>query len=109
MKKRKGGFARGLALMLAVFAVLFFGAYVLLGGISSETGNKETELVRNAVRDAVLTCYAVEGFYPQQLEYLKEHYGLGFNEDRYFVYYDAFASNIMPEIRVTEKGAVIPW
>jgi hypothetical protein len=108
MKKRRNGFARGLALMLAVFAVLFFGAYALLGGISSVSSGKETELVRAAVRDAVLTCYAVEGFYPETLDYLKQNYGLRFNEDQYFVYYDAFASNIMPGIQVTEKGAGFP-
>ena len=27
------------------------------------------------------------------------------DEDEYFVYYDAFASNILPEIHVTRKGA----
>ena len=43
--------------------------------------------------------------YPDSLDYLKERYGLVYNEDLFFVSYDAFASNLMPDIQVTRKGA----
>ena len=104
MKKRKSGFFRRLVITLAVFAVLFAGVYMLVNKVSSASGNAETELVRDAVRSAVLTCYAVEGAYPTNIDYLKEYYGLAYNEDAYLVIYDAFASNIMPSIRVIELG-----
>ena len=58
-----------------------------------------------AVKNAVLTCYAVEGTYPESLEYLREHYKLAYNTERFVVEYDAFASNVMPEIVVRERGA----
>ena len=61
--------------------------------------------MRSAVRRAAVTCYAVEGAYPTTLEYLKKHYGLVYDEENYFVFYNAFASNILPELIVTEKGA----
>ena len=57
---------------------------------------------------AALTCYAVEGAYPQSLEALKHGYGLAYNEDAYIVVYDAFASNVMPDIQVLRKGAERP-
>ena len=44
-------------------------------------------------------------FLPDNLDYLKERYGLVYNEDLFFVSYDAFASNLMPDIQVTRKGA----
>lgn len=60
-------------------------------------------LTRQAVRKAVLQCYAVEGMYPAKLSYLKEHYNLKIDEEKYRVYYDCFASNIMPEINIFER------
>ena len=104
MKKKNSGFARRLMMTLAVFAVLFVGVYLLVNRVGSASGNAETELVRDAVRSAVLTCYAVEGAYPANIDYLKEHYGLAYNEDAYMVMYDSFATNIMPTIRVVELG-----
>ena len=104
MKKKSGGFGRRLALTLAVFAAVFVGVYMLVNKVGSASGSAETEIVRDAVRSAVLTCYAVEGAYPAKIDYLKEHYGLAYNEEAYLVIYDAFASNIMPTIRVLELG-----
>ena len=109
MKKRSSGFARRLLLMLAVFAVLFGGIFALVDRIGSASSNTETELVRDAVRSAVLTCYAVEGAYPMTLEYLADRYGLAYNEEAYIVSYDAFATNVMPEIRVLEVGDDTSW
>ena len=104
MKKKKSGFFRRLMVTLAVFAALFAGVYLLLGKVSSASDSAETELVRDAVRSAVLTCYAVEGAYPANIDYLKEYYGLAYNENAYLVIYDAFATNIMPSIQVIELG-----
>ena len=69
--------------------------------------------VRRAIWDwlyrrAALTCYAVEGAYPQSLEELERGYGLAYNKDAYIVSYDAFASNIMPNIQVLRKGETQP-
>lgn len=92
-------------LKLALMAVVLFAAVALVNRISSAHGTAETEIVRNAVKNAALTCYAVEGAYPDDVEYLREHYRLAYDEDRYFITYDAFASNMIPDIYVTEKGA----
>ena len=104
MKTKKSGFLRRLLVTLAVFAALFVGVYMLVGKVSSASGNAETELVRDAVRSAMLTCYAVEGAYPGNIDYLKEYYGLAYNEDAYLVVYNAFASNIIPSVQVIELG-----
>lgn len=104
MTKRKSGFGRRLALTLVVFAVLLLGVYLLVNKVGSASGEAETELVRDAVRSAMLTCYAVEGAYPANIDYLKEYYGLAYNEKAYKVVYDAFATNIMPSVVVFEIG-----
>ena len=105
MRKRSHRMLRGLALTLLVFAVLIYGGMTLFQKIGTLSGEAQTELVRDAVRRSVITCYAVEGAYPTSLGYLKQHYGLIYDEENYYVFYDAFASNILPDIQVTERGA----
>ena len=59
--------------------------------------------LETAVRRYAVSCYAQEGFYPPDLQYLAEHYALGYDESRYIVHYEAVASNLMPDITVVER------
>ena len=88
-----------------VFIALIVGFVVLMNSLTATSSDQETQLVYDAVKNATLTCYAVEGTYPENLEYLREHYKLAYNTERFVVEYDAFASNLMPAITVRERGA----
>ncbi|MBP3636558.1 MAG: hypothetical protein J6K13_03270 [Clostridia bacterium] len=92
----------------AIFVAIVLIFCLAIDRVTSASDEAELGLVRDAVKNAALTCYAVEGAYPDDLDYLREHYGLGYNEDRYLVYYEAFASNVMPDIRVMERGRSQP-
>jgi hypothetical protein len=59
--------------------------------------------LEDALRRTAVSCYASEGFYPPNVEYMVQHYGLQYDEDMYGVHYEIFASNLMPEITVLEK------
>ena len=52
---------------------------------------------------AAVNCYAIEGFYPADLSYLEDNYGLIIDE-RYNVFYEVQASNIMPSVSVNRRG-----
>ena len=93
---------------LAFLALVIALAVALAGRIDRAQDGAETQLVRDAVRNAAITCYAVEGAYPDSVDYLREHYGLAYDENRYFVTMESFASNRIPDIYVTERGAVLP-
>ena len=95
---------RDIIIIALTLAVLIL-AVTLVGRVDDRQKETETETVREAVFNAALTCYAVEGVFPADISYLTEHYGLLYDEDRYIIYYDAFASNLPPEIRVHERGA----
>lgn len=56
------------------------------------------------LRRAAVSCYAAEGFYPPDVAYLQDHYGVDFDEDIYIVHYQFFASNWMPDITVLERS-----
>ena len=89
---------------ILVFVALIVGFIFLVNNVSNKNNDREIEIVRDAVKNASLTCYAVEGMYPENLDYLREHYNLSYNEDRYIVYYRPLASNLMPTIKVAERG-----
>ena len=92
-----------------IAAILIFVALIIIfvmtiNGITTKNSNRELQIVRDAVKNAALTCYAVEGMYPDDLEYLREHYHLSYNEEKYHVFYEPLASNLMPSIKVAERG-----
>ena len=59
--------------------------------------------IRAAVQRGALQCYAVEGVYPPDLQYLEDNYGLQVNTRDFYVTYEAFASNLPPTVRVTAR------
>ena len=90
-------------------SILFFAALIaafifLVSNITNTNNGRELQIVRDAVKNAALTCYAVEGMYPDDISYLRQHYNLSYNEDLYVVYYRPLASNLMPSIKVVERG-----
>ena len=90
--------------ILLIVAVL--SAFVLLTErIGRVQDREEARIVEDAVRRCAATCYAVEGAYPGDLDYLKENYHLSYDEEQFFVTYQSFASNLVPDIYVVERGA----
>lgn len=96
-------YKREIAIVLLML-LLMAGVWMLVSRVGTSSGNAQTQFVVDAVHNAALTCYAVEGAYPDNLEYLRSHYGLAYDQARYRVTYSAFASNLLPEIYVTEVG-----
>lgn len=103
-EKKKSRFrGRGimsLALSCAVILLFFVWAF---SGISGQARQKETENLRRALEQSVIICYALEGSYPESLDYLKEHYGISWNEQRYLVDFETVGSNLPPDITIIER------
>lgn len=103
MKRTIFNWIRQHGVSVAVF-VLTIG--IVLGSLPSVMGNTRDEQLRMAedtLRRAVVTCYALEGRYPPDVAYLRDHYGLQLNDTVYTIHYEIFAENIMPEITVLER------
>ncbi|MCI8950004.1 MAG: hypothetical protein HFG49_08175 [Lachnospiraceae bacterium] len=104
MKVNKTGKKKLNIIGFFVSVLLFFlviGAFV--NGASAFSGKARSEgdvTLRNAIARATVQCYAIEGRYPPSVEYLEEHYGIQIDRKRYHVFYEGFASNIMPDITV---------
>lgn len=92
-------FLKGLLLpVLVVAALVVFAAAV--DGLDDGQSAERLRQVEQAVRRSCAACYAAEGRYPQDLDYLEDRYGLQIDEDTYIVYYAAQAGNLMPDIVV---------
>ncbi len=93
------GLLKSVLLTLVISAVFIAGIYYL-GNIGNEQG---IMLTREAVTRTVVECYAIEGIYPPNVEYMEENYNFTYDKTKYYIHYDVFASNIMPTIEVYEK------
>ena len=96
-----GRMLRLLALPLAA-ALLLMGFAGAVNGLDRDSREESKRRLEEALRRGCVACYAAEGIYPPDLDYLKEHYGIQVDEETYVVYYDIFAENLMPDITVLE-------
>lgn len=94
---------RNIILSLLLFAaVIAVFLYALVEMSEKTTAEQEKSLIE-ALNRGVVQCYAVEGSYPENLDYLREHYGISYNETQFFVDYRPRGENIMPDITVIRK------
>ena len=68
------------------------------------TLSEQQELLEDAINQAVVNCYAMEGRYPVSIQYLIENYGIQVDFEKYVVSYEIFAENIRPQVRVIRIG-----
>ena len=90
------------ALLAGAVLVWFLSALANLSDGQTEEGRRQLE---DAIRRAAVACYAAEGVYPPDLDYLQTHYGIQVDTAHYVVSYEIFASNLMPDITVLELQA----
>lgn len=87
-------------LVFLAIALLFFQG---ISSVSAGTRKRQKESLENAITRSITHCYAVEGSYPASLEYLKENYGLTYDEELFFVDYQTIGSNILPDVTIIER------
>jgi hypothetical protein len=88
---------------IAVLVLTAAAAFFSIDGFGANVGSKNTKALEEAIRKAAVQCYAIEGSYPPDLDYLASHYGIVLNDEVYFYHYQVSGSNIMPDIAVIKK------
>lgn len=83
-----------------LFAVLLIWLSVGIGNAKVMTEDKRLENVKQSVINGAVLCYSVEGVYPENLDYLRENYGVQFDEKKYLVHYKYVTADIMPSVTV---------
>jgi len=94
--------SRGLMFPVLLIGILIF-FLTALGNLEQGQKKEGKAQLEEAIRRSAVACYAAEGIYPPNLDYLTEHYGIQIDETKYTVIYEVFAENLMPDITVLEK------
>ena len=89
---------------LAVLVIAVVAALVLYGRAQADLARQSAQSVKDAVLRSAVQCYAVEGAYPGSVDYLETHYGLMIDHKTYIVSYEAFSSNLLPQVEVLVRG-----
>ena len=92
--------------LLVTAAIFTWMLNLLLIGINNArkgTELQELRIVEQSVNRAFVACYAMEGFYPPDIGYLIENYGLEVDQNKYYIYHEAFAPNVYPNIWVVRR------
>ena len=84
------------AVTVCAIALLILGTdSVRRSADSSQMDSLRLAIVRSAVH-----CYAMEGKYPESLDYIRDHYGISWDEKKYIVDYEITGANMMPDVAV---------
>ena len=95
---------RGLLITALVFLLLLCVLWVGLAQVDARSAREQAASLEQAVRRSAMLCYAVEGRYPASAAELRTHYGLAYDDSRFIVRLDGFASNLLPDISVIPVG-----
>lgn len=87
------------ALFLLIFLAFLWG----ISGVSGKAAKQRTQSLEQAISRSIAHCYATEGYYPESLSYIQEHYGISYDPDEFFVDYQVLGENIFPDVTIIEK------
>lgn len=90
----------GILISVVFFLGIVVYFFTALNNMSEGINTQQEEALHNAIDNAVVSCYAVEGCYPDNVEYLEEHYGLTYDHEKFYVEYSNFGSNVRPAVNV---------
>lgn len=93
---------------MALFSVLFITLLLALlvyatDHIGNANDTEQLTILTQSVSRSVTACYALEGVYPPNLDYLVKHYGLTYDTEKYFIDYQYIGSNLRPDITILKK------
>lgn len=103
--EKKNAFGWIQPVLLVVLIIIAIYSAMTMNNVFLNNSDVQPARIKEAIEMACVQCYAIEGSYPPNLDYLRDHYGIILDRDRYFYYYEIFASNVMPVVEVYEKGS----
>ena len=88
---------------ILILVVVLLGFSMFASSLTDNNAAREKEILQNAIDRSITQCYALEGVYPDNLDYLEKEYGLTYNKDHFFVDYQYIGSNLRPDITIIER------
>ena len=105
------GQAAKLVMVLLILAVILSMVGPFLGFLNSYN-QREEQVTTDAIDKALVQCFALEGSYPSDLQYLVDNYGLILNTDKYVYalqndWGDEYMANFKPQVAITLREEAV--
>lgn len=84
-------------LIMAGSLIIFTGE---LRDMQANIQKKEQVHLEQVLHQSAAMCYSLEGRYPKNLAYLKEQYGIHWQEEKFLVDFEYVGNNLPPDIVV---------
>ena len=91
---------------MIVMLIMIVGLIYSFQMANQYSKTQDLNRIQQTITQLCLKCYSIEGHYPKDIHYLKEHYGLLIDEEEYRVNYHYEGANIAPHIDVYKKGRI---
>lgn len=65
---------------------------------------ESADILETSVTRSITACYALEGAYPPNIQYLVDNYGLTYDEEQYFIDYQYIGANLRPDVTILAKA-----
>ena len=85
---------------LMTFAVVLIFVVMGIRSMDDTMNVQEMKRLEDSIMKSSVQCYALEGHYPESLQYLKDNYGVIYDDDRYMVDYQIYGANMLPNIKI---------
>lgn len=88
------------AIPVLLAAIVVAGVIYGASETQEQASGQALKMTEESIRRAAVQCYALEGIYPVNIEYLMDHYGIRPDTKRFIVHYQFIADNLLPDITV---------
>ena len=92
---------------MLLFAAILAVALYSVDDATNSSDRLQYDMTMRSISRALADCYAIEGHYPPNIEYLYENYRVRVDETKYFVIYEIFAPNISPTVKLIDRRSPV--
>ena len=101
VQKKKSTISKFIPIVLLAACIDLFG--VFSSKLSDDNTKRSKSTLERALTRSITQCYALEGTYPPDINYLTDHYGLTYDSDYYYIDYQYIGSNLRPDVTIIER------
>ncbi|MBE5910841.1 hypothetical protein [Pseudobutyrivibrio sp.] len=83
-----------------LFVLIFIGFLFAVSKAAEGSVTEQRQSLSEAIDRAIIQCYVTEGRYPESFDYLKENYGIIYDDEMFRVDYVIFGSNMKPDVTI---------